>query len=64
MFFVVASAVIGIDLPDCFKEIDKMNQKQLAERRKNKRFRAQEGAFAVIGPEFTKLGQIIDNGRG
>jgi hypothetical protein len=41
-----------------------MNQKQLTERRKNKRFLAQEGAFAVIGPEFTKLGQIIDIGRG
>jgi hypothetical protein len=35
-----------------------MNHKELAERRKNKRFPVQEGAFAVIGPEFTKLGQI------
>ncbi|UCB47870.1 MAG: PilZ domain-containing protein [Deltaproteobacteria bacterium] len=41
-----------------------MNQKELAERRKNKRFLAQEGAFAVIGPEFTKLGQIMNISRG
>ena len=41
-----------------------MNHKELAERRKNKRFPVQEGAFAVIGPEFTKLGQITDISRG
>ena len=41
-----------------------MKHKEPVERRKNRRFLAQEGAFAVIGPEFTKLGQIIDISRG
>ena len=37
-----------------------MKREKLAERRKHKRFQVQDGAFAVIRPEFTKLGQIID----
>jgi len=41
-----------------------MNRKEPVERRKHKRFRAQEGAFAVVRPESTKLGQITDIGRG
>jgi len=35
-----------------------------AERRRFKRFRVQEGAFAALRPHFTKLGQIIDTGEG
>jgi hypothetical protein len=42
------------------KKIERMERKKLAERRKRKRFQVQRGAFAVIRPEFTKLGQIID----
>ena len=34
------------------------------ERREHKRFQAEEGAFVVIRPQFTKLGQIIDISRG
>jgi hypothetical protein len=64
MFFVVASAVTRIGLPYCGEQNDKMKRKDPPERRKNKRFLAQEGAFAVIGPEFTKLGQIMDISRG
>ncbi len=40
--------------------IEGMKRKRLAERRKRKRFQVHVGAFAVIRPEFTKLGQIID----
>ena len=41
-----------------------MKRKKFAERRKHKRYQAQEGAFAVVRPEFTKLGQIIDISHG
>jgi len=41
-----------------------MKRKELAERRRHKRFQAQEGAFAVVRPESTKLGQIIDISQG
>ena len=37
-----------------------MEGKKLAERRRLKRFQVQEGAFAVVRPDFTRLGQIID----
>ena len=40
--------------------IEGMKRKRLAERRKRKRFQVHVGAFAVIRPESTKLGQIID----
>jgi hypothetical protein len=33
-------------------------------RRKQKRFQIQDGAFAIVRPAFTKLGQIIDIGLG
>ena len=35
----------------------------LAERRKFKRYLAKERAFAVLGPDFKKFGQIIDISR-
>lgn len=41
-----------------------MSRKDPVERRRHKRFQAQEGAFAVARPEFTKLGQIMDISRG
>ena len=41
-----------------------MSKKKRAERRRFKRFAAQEGAFAALRPHFTKLGQIIDTGEG
>ena len=41
-----------------------MKRRELAERRRHKRFQAQEGAFAVVRPESTKLGQIIDISQG
>jgi hypothetical protein len=34
------------------------------ERRKKNRFKTQDGAFAIVRPKFTKLGQIIDIGLG
>ena len=37
-----------------------MERKKLAERRKRKRFQVQNGAFAVVRPEFTRLGQIVN----
>jgi len=36
------------------------NKKRTVERRKNKRYRAKEGAYAAISPHSRKLGQIID----
>jgi hypothetical protein len=42
------------------KRIQRMVRKKLTERRKLKRFRVQDGAFAVVRPEFTRLGQIIN----
>ena len=42
------------------KRIERMEGKKHAERRRLKRFQVQEGAFAVVRPECTKLGQIID----
>lgn len=34
------------------------------ERRKHKRFKATQGAYAVLGPEISKLGQIKDISMG
>ena len=42
------------------KKMDRMERKKPAERRKLKRFQVQDGAFAVVRPEFTRLGQIIN----
>jgi hypothetical protein len=40
------------------------NGSQSDDRRKQKRFQIQDGLFAIVRPEFTKLGQIIDIGMG
>jgi len=38
--------------------------KDETERRKHKRYRVHDGAFAVLGPHSTKIGQIIDVSMG
>lgn len=38
--------------------------KKTVERRKNKRYRAKEGAYAAISPHSRRLGQIIDISMG
>lgn len=38
--------------------------KKIVEKRKNKRYRAKEGAYAAISPHSRKLGQIIDISMG
>jgi hypothetical protein len=40
------------------------NKKDLIERRKHKRFKARQGAFAVLTSDYNKLGQIKDIGKG
>jgi hypothetical protein len=35
-------------------------KKQVIERRKHKRFRVQDGTFAVLGPRYGKIGPITD----
>ena len=37
-----------------------VGRKRTIERRKNKRYKAVEGAYAVISPNSNKIGQIID----
>ena len=37
---------------------------EFVERRRHKRFRVKDGAFAVLMPDSTKLGQILDVGEG
>ncbi len=37
-----------------------MNEEGQFERRKHERFHVQEGALAVLGPHFRKMGQIMD----
>ena len=37
-----------------------MERKELVERRRYKRFRVQEGAFAVFGSHASEVGQIRD----
>ena len=39
-------------------------RKRTVERRKNKRYKAVEGAYAAISPNSHKLGQIIDISMG
>ncbi len=41
-----------------------MDRKERVERRKHKRFRAEDGAYAAIRPHYNKIGQIIDVSRG
>jgi hypothetical protein len=40
------------------------DQKETVERRKSKRYKAIEGAYAAINPNSQKLGQIIDISKG
>ena len=37
---------------------------EFVERRRHKRFRVKDGAFAALMPDSTKLGQILDVGEG
>lgn len=41
-----------------------VGRKRSVERRKNKRYKANEGAYAAISPHSSKLGQIIDISMG
>ncbi len=41
-----------------------VGRKRTVERRKNKRYKALEGAYAAISPKSRKLGQIIDISMG
>ena len=41
-----------------------VGRKRTIERRKNKRYKAVEGAYAAISPNSNKLGQIIDISMG
>ena len=41
-----------------------MSRIEVVERRKHKRFRAEEGAYAAVRPHYDKIGQIIDVSRG
>jgi len=41
-----------------------VDRKETVERRKNKRYKAIEGAYAAISPNSQKLGQIIDISMG
>ena len=41
-----------------------VGRKRTVERRKNKRYKAAEGAYAAISPNSHKLGQIIDISMG
>ena len=41
-----------------------MSRIEVVERRKHKRFRAEDGAYAAVRPQYDKIGQIIDVSRG
>ena len=41
-----------------------MSRIEVVERRKHKRFRVDEGAYAAVRPHYDKIGQIIDVSRG
>ena len=48
-----------------YKGISNMaTRKRTVERRKNKRYKAKEGAYAAISPHSRKLGQIVDISMG
>lgn len=40
------------------------SRKEKVERRKHQRFQVQDGAFAILSPDFCNWGQIIDISRG
>ena len=37
---------------------------EVVERRRHKRFQAEDGAYAAVRPQYDKIGQIIDVSRG
>lgn len=41
-----------------------MSRIEVVERRRHKRFQAEEGAYAAVRPQYEKIGQIIDVSRG
>ena len=41
-----------------------MSRIEVVERRRHKRFQAEEGAYAAVRPQYDKIGQIIDVSRG
>ena len=41
-----------------------MNRIEVVERRRHKRFQAEDGAYAAVRPQYDKIGQIIDVSRG
>jgi hypothetical protein len=41
-----------------------MSRIEVVERRKHKRFQAEDGAYAAVRPQYDKIGQIIDISRG
>jgi hypothetical protein len=41
-----------------------MSRIEVVERRKHKRFLAEDGAYAAVRPQYDKIGQIIDISRG
>lgn len=46
------------------KDLGMVGRKRTIERRKHKRYKAVEGAYAAISPNSNKLGQIIDISMG
>ncbi len=51
--------------PPCFwKKHKTMDSKELVDKRKHKRFRSQDLAFAAFGSHIKEIGQIIDISRG
>ncbi|WP_242637487.1 hypothetical protein [Desulfobacter hydrogenophilus] len=46
------------------KDLGMVGRKRTIDRRKNKRYKAAEGAYAAISPNSNKIGQIIDISMG
>ncbi len=53
-------------IPDHIKMKTKMESKteKTIERRKYKRYKVQDGVFAVLGPQSSRMGQLIDISNG
>jgi hypothetical protein len=41
-----------------------INRIEVVERRRHKRFQAEEGAYVAVRPQYEKIGQIIDASQG
>jgi len=62
---VLCSKSINLNIVNFDKEITSMvGRKRTIERRKHKRYKAVEGAYAAISPNSHKLGQVIDISMG